>query len=529
METNGIVKAEQLARAKIAVNSYMSKYSIERDLQLGAQSSIMYGGARDIYSVVGYPRQLYIEDYLGRYQRDSLAYRIVTAAPDDTWRKPFKMLDGKTLEDGEADTEFVNEWNQLAQFDSLESDLLDDSRRSLWHYFYDVDRQCGIGQFAVMVLGFADVSPDTINGFETPLKQNKGGKLLYLHVANEYSAKIYQEDLVKDPANLRFGLPEFYRVDFRDGKGLRKVHYSRCIHVAEGGVLYGKPRLEAIYNRLVDVEKLLAASGEAGWRAITRKIIVSTKDGYQLAEGTVSTDKINDMIHGLRDVVELEGMDVNVVSGEIIDPTGAITNQLSMISAGTDIPVRILVGSERGNLASSQDEKHWNDNIQSRRTQFVEPTIIRPFVKRMIYAGILPYPQSGAFCMDWPSLYETDDATQAQTFLTYTQGITQLAGQGVERVVKPQEVVKYFVRGLPADAVPTEQELAQMDADALAKQQAAMEMMQQQQPQDGQATPVGTQPADKQATDKQPVAANSYGLFEQAAMLEAAARILAEA
>lgn len=524
--TNGTTERD-LAHQVLVANSFLNRYSIEREQALGALSSKFYDGSRDIYSVAGYPAQLSVESYLGRYQRDALAYRIVTAAPDDTWRKPFQMLDGNTLEDAVSDTEFINAWNEFVQFDSLEGDLLDDTRRSLWHYFYEADRQAGIGQYSVMVLGFNDGLP-----LDQPLKRGGGNKLLYVNVLNEYYAKIYTSSLVSDSSSPRFGLPELYHINYGDQLGTRPVHYSRIVHVAEGGVILGKPRLEAVYNRLIDIEKLLSASGEAGWRSITRKIIISSRDGYQLSEGTVTTDKISDMIHGLRDVVELEGADVNVVSGESIDPTGALTQQIAMVSAGTDIPVRILIGSERGSLASTQDEKHWNDNIQARRTSFVEPVIVRQFIKRMIYAGLLPMPTSGNYCLDWPSLFEADDAVQSTTFLTYAQGVAQLAAQGVERIVKPQEVVKYFVRGLPADAVPTEQELAAMDEAAAQKQQDALELAK------AQTTDNGKQGGDMATTDKgassEPgavslprPAVNSYSATEQVAIFEAAARLVA--
>lgn len=509
---------------RIVANGFMNRYSVERDRAYGAAASNFFDGSRDIYSVAGYPEALNIESYIGRYQRDPLAYRIVTAPSDDTWRKPFAMLDGATLEDGIADTEFVKAWNKLVQFDNFESDLLDDSRRSLWHYFYDVDRQAGIGQYAVMILGFDDGKK-----LSEPLDKGKGKKLVYVNVLNEFYAKVYPSSLENDSTNPRFGLPTMYEVNYGDNIGTIQVHFSRVIHVAEGGVLYGKPRLEAVYNRLIDVEKLMSASGEAGWRAITRKIIISSKDGYQLSEGTVTTDKVESMIHGLRDVVELEGADVNIVSGEIIDPTGPITQQLNMISAGTDIPVRILIGSERGQLASDQDEKHWNDNIQSRRTNFVESSIVRQFIRRMIYAGIMPLPTSGNFYLSWPSLYENSDEEQARTFLTYTQGISQLAGQGVERIAKANKVVQYFVRGLPADAVIDDAELAKMDSDAAAKVLADAQAAQATQL--SQDTLIGgmqdTTASGKMMTEDmlKPPVVNSYSRVEQAAILEAAAMV----
>lgn len=494
----------------IAANIYMSHYSVERERQLGDYASRFYDDRRNIYSIAGYPKELSVDLYLGRYQRDCLARRIVKAAPNDTWRKPFKMLDGATIEDGVSDTEFVKAWEKLVQFDSLDGDLLDDSRRNLWYYFYEADKKCGIGQYAVMVLGFADNQP-----LDKPLRKNSGRALLYIDIHSEYQARILPSDLVKDPNNARFGLPEFYHIDYGVGIGQVKVHYSRAIHVAEGGVLYGESRLEAPYNRLIDIEKIAAGSGEASWQAIARKVIIKGREGYSLSEGTVTADKVEAMIHGFKNVLELEGADAEVVSGEVVDPTGAFDVQVNLLCAGTEIPKRKLFGAEAGELASGQEKEQWNDVISSRRIHFVEPVIIRPFVRRMIYAGLLPKPATGSYVTDWPSLDEPDNTTQAQTFETYARGVAQLTGEGIDRIVKPAEVVKHFIRGLPADAIPTEQEISQLEQQAMDRQQQQMEM-------------IAARKEKMQPESKPEPAVNSYSRVEQQAVFEAAVKILAQ-
>lgn len=440
---------KQHERAALAVNAYLSQFSRSRSRDLGATASTLYGGARDIYATMGYPVVLLFEDYYGRYERQDIATRIVEAKPDDTWRKLPKVLDGQTKEDASADTEFVKAWEKLVAMSDLEGDLLDDES-TLWHHFYDVDVKAGIGEHAVMVLGFANGQLDQ------PLARNQGGRLAYVNVLHQGQAKFNESDLVTDPTNKRFGLPNVYHCAFADNQGERSVHWTRVIHVAEGDRLCGTPRLQNVYNRLIDVEKLASSSGEAGWRSITRKIVVSTKDGYKLAEGTVSADMIEDMIHGLRDVVELEGMDVNVISGDVQDPSGPLSQQIDLISAGTKIPQRKLMGSERGELASTQDDDNWNDLIAARRVLHAEPVILRRFIKRMIYAGVLPMPTSKSIYVDWPSLYELDDQEQATVTNIYAESLTKLASPGVERVIDIPMFLKTFVRGLPADAVPDE-------------------------------------------------------------------------
>lgn len=513
-----------LVAQSMAANAIMGKYSIERERALGGSEATYFDGKRAIYDVAGYPKSLDVQKYLARYRRDGLARRIVRAAPNDTWRKPFKMLDGVTPEDAVDNTEFVKAWNRLLQSNIIEDEyLLDDTRRNLWYYFYEADRKAGIGRYSVMVLGFADGQ-----NLEQPLKRGAGRKLIYIDVHDESCAKIMPTDLVTDTTSPRFGLPEYYQIDYGDGLGSIRVHRTRVIHVAEGGVLYGEPRLESPYNTLVNIEKITAASAEGAWQSIARKIIIKSRDGYRLSEGTVMGDKVEEMINGFKNFLELEGADSEVVTGEITDPSGSFDTQVNVLCAGTEIPKRRLFGAEAGQLASGQETDQWNDVIRSRRVFFVEPAIIFPFAKRMVYAGVLPPPSSGGCIAQWESLDEPDDTTQAQTFETYTRGLSQLSGDGIEKVVKPRELVKFFVRGLPANAVPTEDEVLQLEQQALDRQQQQMEMMAAQKEVAQPDKPGGN-------TDKPPAkgkpepAVNSYSEDEQQAIFEAAVRVLANA
>ena len=55
------------------------------------------------------------------------------------------------------------------------------------------------------------------------------------------------------------------------GVSSRVVHWSRVIHIAEnaGGTgVYGLPRLQSVYNRLEDLLKIMAGSGESAWRLL---------------------------------------------------------------------------------------------------------------------------------------------------------------------------------------------------------------------------------------------------------------------
>jgi hypothetical protein len=79
-----------------------------------------------------------------------------------------------------------------------------------------------------------------------------------------------------------------------------------------------------------------------------------------------------------------------------------------MISAVTGIPKRILSGSERGELASTQDSGEWKTYVQSRREDHAEPRIIRPFIDRLIELGILPKPDK-FYRIDWLDLFSVSE------------------------------------------------------------------------------------------------------------------------
>lgn len=458
-EHNGI----PYERERLAVNAYLSSFysGRERQFDMGQSASTTYGGARDIYRAVGYPGTLGWTDYYGRYRRQDIARRVVDAQPDDTWRRPPTVLDGTTKDKSRNNTRFVKAWEAMVTNLNLVGDDPEIDERSVWHHFHQADRYAGIHWYSTIVLGFANGTLDQ------PLTKGAGGRLLYTNVLLQEQAQIHDTDLVRDPTSPRFGRPEQYWVDFGDGQGRRAVHYTRVIHVAEGGQLYGTPRMECVYNRLIDVEKLLAASGEAGWRSILRRIIFSTRDGYRLAEATVTQSQVDELLHGFRTAMEVEGMDVTALGGEVLDPSGPIDKQVDFIAGGTGIPQRKLLGSERGELASTQDDENWNDIIIMRRLMFAEPVILRPFIRRLIWAGVLPPPSTGSIFVDWPSLYEMDDQEHAQIALTYAQVAEKMASPGIERAVVPSKFLKFFVRNLPPDAIPSEEDRLRMEAEAM--------------------------------------------------------------
>jgi hypothetical protein len=66
------------------------------------------------------------------------------------------------------------------------------------------------------------------------------------------------------------------------------------------------------------------------------------------------------------------------------------------------------MGSERGELASTQDQSNFEDRVSDRRTDYAEPSIVRPFVDQLISLGVLPEPEE--YHVRWPEVKNLNDA-----------------------------------------------------------------------------------------------------------------------
>ena len=445
---------------------------LQSRIELARQLGYQFGGKRDIYKVAGYKRELEFGDFDAKYRRQDIAKRVINAPADETWRET------PTLEDSAKS--FLDAWDQLTNV-KFGSEGLD--QKTIWHYFNRLDREAGVGRYALMVIGLKIPEiQDQQNPLLTPLQSNSltgPDDLLYLSIYSEEDVKEIKWN--SDPTSARYNLPESYVLKTsnhgQESKELLEVHWSRAIHFAEGlrrSEVYGTPRLEAVMNRLEDLEKVLAGGGEAAWQLLNKGLIGSAQEGKKLpASDSEAFAKIEDdiqkFIHDLSKYLLVDGLDIDVQGGEMVSINDPAMTYVSFISAATNIPQRVLMGSEQAKLASGQDAVNWAKYIMTRQSNVAEPGILRPFVNRMIYVGILPIPSNGSFDVKWPNLLtmtEQEEAEVANKRATALQKAT-LAATGVS--MSEQEVRAFG--GLPPEPEGDtlvnilDQELEELDED----------------------------------------------------------------
>lgn len=390
--------------------------------RLANQAGKHFGGDRDLYETMGYPRVLLPEDYTDAYKRGDIAGRIIDAYPDATWRE---------APDFKADEKFLNTWKAL------------DNKYQLWRTFHRLDRLVNLGHYGILVMGLDGAEP-----MNEPAK-GKDYNLIYLQPHSERTAMVTKWE--NDPTNPRYGLPVLYRVTtgvnwtgVGAGQRVVVVHHSRVIHIAERpleDVSIGMPRLERVFNRLMDTDKLAGAAPEMYWQNVAMIMAFMSEANTEIDPEAAKDMKaqLEEMQHGLRRFLTLQG-----VTGENLapglqgsDPSSTFSMLIDLIAGATGIPKRILLGNEAGELASSQDENNWQARIVERREQFAGPTIIEAFIRAGQKLGFLP---AGFEELEWPEADTLGDQGRAEVAEKKSNAIAAYTNTiGSELVVKPDE------------------------------------------------------------------------------------------
>lgn len=348
---------------------------------------LTYGGLRDVDGQLGYLPTLTIRDYRRRYKRGGIAKRIVNAYPLATW-----SADARITEDPNTNTR--------TEFEAAAADLFDQLK--IWSMLTRADILAGLGHYSALVIG------DGAANLESPLPA-RVKKVMYLQAYAEDNAFIEKWDL--DLTSPRFGLPLIYKVnlgaiDVTDGPfygGNRpatkqvNVHHSRVIHIAEGLLendVYGEPCLESVWNLLDDLVKVVGGGAEAAWKRMDPGMQLDLDAEMEIDQPEIEAmeDQVSEYQHGLRRVLQTRGTKANLLSTTVAGFGSNAASIIQLICGTKGIPQRILLGSERGEQASTQDRENWQERKDERRRMHNTP-VVRQLVDRFIEHGVLPTPK----------------------------------------------------------------------------------------------------------------------------------------
>lgn len=397
---------------------------------LSRRLGLQFGEQRDLFETLGYNKNPLASDFKAYYEGDSMSSTIVDAPAMSSWQTRPVIIDEGVMLGSDNQTQFLMDLQAL------------DRRIKLFSVMQKADRLSGVGHYGTLLLG--------LNGsMETPVLEQGAKTLAYLQAYDEMTLRV--ETLVKDSSNPRYGMPEYYLLTLDEGT-TQRVHHTRVIHIAEDIInsrYKGTPRLKKIFNRVFDLQKVVGGSAEALWLSMGKGLVLSAKEGFDFKDGDAKQNAIDQLeawTHNIQRYLTLAGVDVTALGTDDVNPKPVFDILISMIAGYTRMPQRLLVGSERGDLASSQDEMNWAAYIEQRRANHVEPNIVRKVIDRLIELGIIAPPQNGEYGVAWKTIFVFNDIERAQIFNNLVQAVNTLTTGMPEEVL---DIIQFMKDTMP--------------------------------------------------------------------------------
>ena len=426
---------------------------------------------RDIASECGWPEvnAVSADQYKQFYEQNAFAERCIEIYPHECWQIQPTVFE---TEDTDNQTEFEKAWKELPSRLNENSYYQDEQGSNIWRFLKRIDVLCGIGTYGILLLGLSDVGKDERSGETVTLQdpapgfgENEESKkvqsdnvtLKFLRVFDQSQAYITKFD--SDPFSPRYGYPLEYTITFNDTDTLpvgtgsmsqpktdMQVHWSRVIHIADNldaSEIYGSPRLRSIVPQILDILKLYGAQGEGYWRgafpglAVEADPSLGTADDVEI-DRTEIKKELKDYANRLQRTISLIGMSVKTLAPIVVDGSAQINSCIEAICIKLGCPKRVFMGSEVGELASSQDTGRWEGRLNERRNAFVTPAIVVPFVDRLIQTGVLPEPAKG-YSVSWKQRDTLSPQEKAQVAMTMVQAIVEYVNGGGEVLMSPKD------------------------------------------------------------------------------------------
>lgn len=432
------------AKSKLNVFQRIISEAMNR-LDLARKLGYQYGKDRKVYEALGYPeeKELDFKWYWNKYDRQDIAAAIIDRPVDATWNGALTLVEeDKKIED----SELSKAWGEL------------NKRLKVKKRLNKVDKLAGIHRYSLLLFGFRDVKKK--EDWKVPVT-GSNNELLYLKQISESSVTI--KDWETNSNNERFGLPKFYRIKIGqpgdDTQGQSEeimVHHSRVLHVSGDSLtseVFGVPRLKPVVNRLVDLEKILGGDAEMFWRGARPGYHATGKEGFEFGDTEIEQleKELDKYEHDLRRFIVASGTDIKALEQQIEDPLNHIDAQLQAIAAKTGIPKRILIGSERGELASSQDMDQWLTLVKTRMEEEAEPDILRPFVDKCMELGVLPMVER--YNVVWEDVFAPSEKQKAEVGKERAQALKAYADSLTASDLLPPVVAYKVLLGLDDEQV----------------------------------------------------------------------------
>lgn len=363
-------------------------------------SMFAYLGAKhDHYVDFGWPTDVTFSQTYRMYCRNSLAAAGVDKTVGKTWS------DMPTLWEKEEPAESTLEADIRKHFSAIRA----------WQSLAETDKRSMVGRYAGAILRFRDDK-----SLSEPVDGGMTGIADLVEIIPAWENQLKVTEFWTDPNDDRYGKPkmfEFSETGMDDQNKLARnvpIHPDRVLVWSDDGTVSCRSALEPGYNDLLDAEKVKGAGGEGFWKTSRGAMTLQAEEGQTPAKVAKAMgvgeadvlDKINkqvdDFQKGFDKMLLLGGMKPVALDISLPDPENFFAAPVNCFAASLQIPVKILLGSQTGERASTEDAKEWAATCNSRRANRCVP-LISELVNRLVRFGLLP---EADWTIGWADLTE---------------------------------------------------------------------------------------------------------------------------
>lgn len=369
----------------------------------------------------GYPDSVTFELAFDAYCRNPLARAAVNKTVGKTWEEhPYLQEFQRDGTEGGDQGETKVEADIRQRFADLR----------VWQHLAECDRRGLVGAYSGLILRLADGRP-----FKDPVKRVPGGLAGLVEVIPAWEGQLTVSQWDTNETSPSYGQPLMFQFS-ESAVGQQKqprqfeIHPDRLIIWSQDGTLNGRSALEPGYNALLDMEKIRGGGGEGFWKnaksGLSLEIDKDAKvENIAQAMGVQPedvVDKIDEQVEGFNKGFDksllLQGIKATPMQVNLPSPEHFFAVAAQSFAASFSIPMKVLIGSQTGERASTEDSEEWAKVNMARRTNQAVPSIMG-FVNRLERFGILP-------AKDW--------------FLSWTDLTESSMGEKIDRAVKMADV-----------------------------------------------------------------------------------------
>lgn len=370
-----------------------------------------------LYQEFGYPVELCFDDFYRAYRRNAIAGAAVMRVVDGCWEDYPEIYEGDITKDATEQTAWDKQINKLL--------------KRCWKQIKGADKRNLVGRYSGLLIQIKDSK-----SWSEPVDKAMVGRLkekALVRLIPVWEAQLDPVSYNEDQNSENYGdvsmysfteIPVQQQRSNQPGRVIN-VHPDRVIILAEGSddgrLDSGESLLEEGFNKLMDLEKVSGGAAEGFLKNASRQLNFnfSAKTNFaQLARALgVSefelSNAMDDQVKRLNDstdsAVMMQEGDASVLSVEVADPEPTWRTALNEFCATVPIPVKVLVGMQTGERASTEDAKDWAKTRMSRRNGFLTD-LITDIVSRFWSLGFISPAKDEEISVGWSDLLAPSQA-----------------------------------------------------------------------------------------------------------------------